>query len=140
MLYIAPAEIEHTVNWNQAVSYLSLDLDPIVLKHKLNDIVKGDTVELLPHFSFSDPLISSIFHALQQELFNPGLCGQLYIAVLITNFLYSSTTKLLRSKTDPNFTKLLQNYQDLRRTTISSRGDSRIAPTCGVYFRILRKS
>ncbi|MGD1806741.1 AraC family transcriptional regulator [Dapis sp. BLCC M126] len=85
-IIVMPAEIEHYLNWNQTVSYLSLDLDPIVLKQKLNDIVKGDTVELLPHFSFSDPLISSIFQSLQQELFNPGLCGQLYIDSLLQTF------------------------------------------------------
>ncbi|MGD1712321.1 AraC family transcriptional regulator [Dapis sp. BLCC M172] len=85
-IHIAPAEIEHTFNCNQTVSYLSLHLDPIILKQKLNDIVKGNTVELLPHFSYSDPLISSIFQALQQELLNPGLCGQLYIDSLLQTF------------------------------------------------------
>ncbi|MGD1700946.1 AraC family transcriptional regulator [Dapis sp. BLCC M229] len=83
---VMPAEIEHYFNWNQTISYLSIDLDPIVLKQKLNDIVKGDTVELLPHFADFDPLISGIFQVLQQELFNSGLCGQLYIDSLLQTF------------------------------------------------------
>ncbi|OZH55109.1 hypothetical protein AFK68_06680 [Hydrocoleum sp. CS-953] len=85
-IVVMPAEIEYSLNWNQTISYLSLNFEPIILKQKLNDIVKGDSVELLPHFSFSDPLISSIFQALQQELFNPGLCGQLYIDSLLQTF------------------------------------------------------
>ncbi|MGD1712320.1 AraC family transcriptional regulator [Dapis sp. BLCC M172] len=81
-----PADTPYYANWNQSISYMGLTFDPIILKQKLNDIVKGDTVELLPHFSYSDPLISSIFQALQQELLNPGLCGQLYIDSLLQTF------------------------------------------------------
>ena len=81
---IVPAQLESSACWNQAHSYLALCFNPIVLEQKVNDMVKGYSVELLPQFALSDPLIHSAALALQQELSTPGFGGQLYKDSLLT--------------------------------------------------------
>lgn len=80
---IVPAQLESSARWNQAHSYLALCFNPIVLEQKVNDMVKGYSVELLPQFALSDPLIHSAALALQQELSTPGFGGQLYLDSLL---------------------------------------------------------
>lgn len=83
-IIIVPAQLESSARWNQAHFYLALCFNPIVLEQKVNDITKGYSVELLPQFALSDPLMRNIVLVLQQELLSPGFGGQLYLDSLLT--------------------------------------------------------
>ena len=97
---IVSAQLETSARWNQAHSYLALCLNPSTLEQKVSDIIRGYSVELLPQFALSDPLIHSVALALQQELSIPGFWWTVIYRFVANNPLRSSATTLLYAETD----------------------------------------
>ena len=101
-IIVIPANTPHQASWNREHSYLVLSLEPEKLAHF---VPLTDTVELIPCFRKSDPLILGIGLALKTEIESDGIGGQLYsdslVSTLATHLLrHYSTQNLLFKNTD----------------------------------------
>lgn len=66
---IIPARISHRCNWNSSVQFMTLAIEPTLLKQIGQDWVNLDRIELIPRFmTEQDALLQSIFSALRDEL------------------------------------------------------------------------
>lgn len=63
-IMISPAGIFHSACWDRSISITLLALDPQYISRFAFEHIDPDCIELLPHFSKSDPVI----HAISQEL------------------------------------------------------------------------
>jgi AraC family transcriptional regulator len=82
---IVPAGIAHRCNWNTAVEFMVLAIEPTLLQQLGQDIVKGDRIELTPRFMNQlDPLIQGIFSTLKEELEFGKIGGNLLVDSLKT--------------------------------------------------------
>ena len=99
-IIVIPANTPHQASWDREHSYLVLSLEP----EKLARFVPlTDTVELIPCFHKSDPLILGIGLALKTEIESGAIGGQLYsdslVSTLATHLLrhYSTQNSLLKN-------------------------------------------
>lgn len=82
---IIPANISHRCNWNSAVQFMVLALEPVLLERIGQDWVNPDRIELIPQFmSKPDALIQGIFCTLKDELESSRNGGQLLVDSLKT--------------------------------------------------------
>lgn len=81
---IIPAGVECRANWDQEHYYLLLAIAPQVFRQQLGEFDSLHEVDLLPQFFLLDSLLYNLGVALQQEVENPGLGGQLYVDSLLT--------------------------------------------------------
>jgi AraC family transcriptional regulator len=82
---IIPAGISHRCNWNTAVQFGILAIEPILLQQVGQDWINPDRIELRPQFmSDRDPLIQSIFATLSAELATGGIGSNLLVDSLKT--------------------------------------------------------
>jgi AraC family transcriptional regulator len=82
---IIPAGISHRCNWQTAVQFGILAIEPALLQQVGQDWVNPDRIELMPQFmSESDPLIQGIFSTLNAELVTGGIGGYLLVDSLKT--------------------------------------------------------
>lgn len=65
---IVPANVSHSASWKTNIDVTALILDPVLVAQVAYDSIEPDRIELLPHFSQTDPLVSQIGLALKTEL------------------------------------------------------------------------
>ncbi len=75
---IVPANVSHGACWDQEISVTVLVLEPTLISHIAHESIDPHSVELVPHFSKPDPLISQIGVALITELETDGWGSSLY--------------------------------------------------------------
>jgi AraC family transcriptional regulator len=91
---IIPAGIPHRCNWNRAVQFGILAIEPALLQQIGQDWVNPDRLELIPRFmSEQDELMQGIFSTLRKELTTGGIGGHLLVDSLKT----ALTIHLLRN-------------------------------------------
>lgn len=98
---IIPAGIAHRCNWNTAVEFIVLAIEPALLQQVGQDIVRSDRIELIPQFmNKSDALLQGIFSTLREEL----ECSKMGSSLLIDSFKTTLAIHLLRNycSTQPN--------------------------------------
>lgn len=83
-IVVVPANIPHGAYWNTEINITVLILEPAFVAHTVYESIDPDRVELIPHFSKSDPLISQIALALKTELQSDGLSSRLYAESMAT--------------------------------------------------------
>jgi AraC family transcriptional regulator len=83
-IVVVPANISHGAYWNTEINITVLILEPTFVAHTIYESVDPDRIELIPHFSKSDPLISQIAFALKTELESDGLSSRLYAESMAT--------------------------------------------------------
>lgn len=81
---IVPAGVDCRAHWDREHCYLLLALEPQVFKQRLGDFDNLHAVDLRPQFFLTDSLLYNLGVALQREVENPGLGGQLYVDSLLT--------------------------------------------------------
>lgn len=82
---IIPANVQHKLLWDREGDFTLLFLEPTyVAEIAYESIISVDHVEILPHFTTSDPLIYQIGLLLKSELESNGLCSRLYVDSLAT--------------------------------------------------------
>jgi AraC family transcriptional regulator len=82
---IVPAAVAHRCNWNTAVEFMILALEPSLLRQIGQDVVDGDRIELIPRFmTQTDPLIQGIFLTLEAELGSSQIGSDLLVDSLKT--------------------------------------------------------
>jgi uncharacterized protein YjlB len=65
---IVPAGVAHRCNWNTSVEFTVLAIEPVMLQQVGQDIVDGDSIELIPRFmNQTYPLIQGIFSTLRDK-------------------------------------------------------------------------
>lgn len=65
---IAPPEFRRQYRWKEEIQLIHIIVEPMLVNCVAGESVDPDTVELIPHFSKSDPLIYQIGLALKAEL------------------------------------------------------------------------
>lgn len=83
-LMIIPAHTLQQCQWHQAVSFLSLSLEPQFFETAAYDLTQVNRFELLPKIAVQDRLIYDIGTALRQELNTLEFTDHLYIDSLVT--------------------------------------------------------
>lgn len=82
---IIPAGVAHRCNWNAAVEFVILAIEPELLQQVGQDWVDRDRIELIPQFmTQSDLLIQGIVSTLRNELESSKMAGALLIDSLKT--------------------------------------------------------
>jgi AraC family transcriptional regulator len=93
-VFILPAGSLHRCNWQQDIEFMFVGLDPHLFVRVGQELVKGDRIELIPHFAeLQDPLIQGILLTLKQELIAGYPNSNLFIEQLKTTLV----AHLLRS-------------------------------------------
>lgn len=78
--FILPAGALHRCEWQQDIEFMFLGIDPRVFVEVGRELVKGDRIELIPHFAtLQDPLIQGILLTLKQELMTAGIQTDLFV-------------------------------------------------------------
>jgi AraC family transcriptional regulator len=57
---INPAHVPQAGEWHHSASFSMIFLDPKIVAHAFYDSIDPDEVEILPHFSQTDPVINSL--------------------------------------------------------------------------------
>ena len=116
---IIPAGIAHRCNWNTAVEFMVLAVEPALLQQVGQDIVNGDRIELIPRFMDQvDPLIQGIFSTLREEVEFGKIGGNLLVDSLKTTLAihllrnYCATQLKLSSYRDGLSQSMLQQVKD----------------------------
>lgn len=76
---LVPAGAQHKVIWNQEIEYILLLLEPNYIAQIAREEIYPESVELVPYFAQSDPLIYQIGLALKRELQSGSQSNRLYI-------------------------------------------------------------
>lgn len=77
-IVVVPANVPHAAHWNTAIAINVIILEPAFVAYTAYEAIAPHRVELLPHFSKPDPLISQIGLALTRELETDGSGSLLY--------------------------------------------------------------
>jgi AraC family transcriptional regulator len=83
-IFFTPANLDHAAILADGSEFLILDLEPTFIARSIYELIDPDLVELVPHISYSDPLIDLIGLTLKEELIKPGLASHLYVESLFT--------------------------------------------------------
>ena len=84
-VFITPANVNHTSALLDGNSeFIVLDLDPKFIANSIQEFVELDSVEIVPCFAQSDPLIYQIGLSLKAELTADGFGNQFYVGSLFT--------------------------------------------------------
>lgn len=83
-IMIIPALTRQQCQWHQAVTFLSLSLEPQFFELVAYDLTKVNRFELLPNIAVQDRLIYDIGTTLRQELNTPDFTDHLYVDSLVT--------------------------------------------------------
>lgn len=81
---VVPANISHEAKWKTAIEFTVLILERSAIARIAHESIDPDRVELLPHFTHPDPLISQIGLALKTEVETDGLDSSLYAESMAT--------------------------------------------------------
>ncbi|MEM9906271.1 MAG: AraC family transcriptional regulator [Cyanobacteria bacterium P01_D01_bin.44] len=81
---VVPAHTPHHANWDAENRYLILSIEPRAFLHAARSAGDSNTVELIPHFTDTDPLVHGIGLSLKAELESGNLGGRLYADTLCT--------------------------------------------------------
>jgi AraC family transcriptional regulator len=103
---IVPANIYHGASWDTDISITVMILEPLHFARIAHDSIEPDSMELVPHFSKPDALISQIILALKTEIETGAAGSNLYAESMITALF----AHLLRHYSTRN--RSLPNYQD----------------------------
>jgi len=100
---VIPADTPYNAQWDAEHSFILLGIEPTVLARHALETIGQDDIELVPHFTTSDPLIHGIGLAFKTELEFKGLGGRLYTDSLTTTLLahllrHYSTQKPIRQQ------------------------------------------
>lgn len=83
--FILPAGTLHRCQWEEAIEFMFVGLDPHVMVQVGQDLVNPDRIELIPHFAtLQDPLIQGILLTLKAEMINGGINSNLFVDQLKT--------------------------------------------------------
>lgn len=69
---INPANVPQAGEWNTSASFSMIFLDPKIIAHAFHDSIDPDEIEILPHFSQTDPLINAFAGTLNDCLADDG--------------------------------------------------------------------
>jgi AraC family transcriptional regulator len=78
-IVVVPANVSHGARWNTEININVLILEPTFVARIVYESVDPDCVELIPHFSKPDLLISQIALTLQKELISNDSGSRLYV-------------------------------------------------------------
>lgn len=81
---VIPANISHEAKWKTVIEFTALILEQSAIARIAHESIDPDRVELLPHFTQPDPLISQIGLALKIEVETDGLDSSLYAESMAT--------------------------------------------------------
>lgn len=76
---LVPAGAQHQVIWNREIEYTLLLLEPTYIARIAREEIYPESVELVPRFAQSDPLIYQIGLALKRELQRGPQSSRLYV-------------------------------------------------------------
>lgn len=85
-IVICPANVSNRTRWNAAGGVVLLGLEPTIFTRVAYEVGASDSIELVPHFATSDPLVYRIGLALKTILESHGPASRLY-AETMTNAL-----------------------------------------------------
>jgi AraC family transcriptional regulator len=74
---INPAHVPQSGQWNTCASFSMIFLDPKIVAHAFYESIDPDEIEIIPHFSQTDPLINSLAISLANCL-TPHPLNRLY--------------------------------------------------------------
>ncbi len=83
-IVVVPANVSHGAHWNTEIEITVLIVEPALVAHIAYEAINPDRVELVPHFSKPDPLISHMGLAIKRELKSDGLGSRLYVESMAT--------------------------------------------------------
>ncbi len=84
-IFITPANVNHsTALLGQDSEFIVLDLDPTFISNSTREFIELDSVEIVPCFNQSDPLIYQIGLSLLAELTADGSGNRFYVESLFT--------------------------------------------------------
>jgi AraC family transcriptional regulator len=97
-IFIVPAYINHSLAWGHNSEFMMLCIEPELFTQSLNELVDSQPVDLMPHFTQSDPLICQLGLALKSDLETGLSASRLYTdaistALLMHLFQYYSLSK-----------------------------------------------
>lgn len=86
-IIVIPVNTPYNARWDAEHSFILLGVDPAALADHALETTGQDNIELIPHFTKSDPLIHGIGLALKTELESKGAGGRLYTDALTNTLL-----------------------------------------------------
>ncbi|RUR76785.1 helix-turn-helix domain-containing protein [Chlorogloeopsis fritschii PCC 9212] len=78
-IVVVPANINHKLCWESEAEFLVISLDSELFDRVSYDTIDLQRCEIIPHFTFTDPLIQHIGLALKSELESTSMSSILYI-------------------------------------------------------------
>lgn len=80
---VVPADTWHSAEWNRGGGAIIVGLEPQAMLNTLDRTLDRDSLELMPHFATSDPLIDRIGIVLKSALEHPNSLSRLYAESLL---------------------------------------------------------
>lgn len=103
-IVLIPAGVQHQVSWDREIECTFLALEPTYIAQIAREETDLESIEFVPRFAQSDPLIYQIALALKRELESGELSSQLYVEaatmLLAAHLLRHYSTSQLSLQTD----------------------------------------